>query len=124
MQQLNCFHKIFYFEKRKAIPFDFKNVFTSKWSLLIWYLDDGNLRTDCNAFRFSTDSFTKKEVLPLIEILKENFGIQAQINKTGKKEKDCYTIYIGAKDGMATHFNNMFKPFVARKIPSMLYKFF
>ena len=101
-----------------------QEIFRSKLTLLIWYLDDGHLRSDCHGFRFSTDCFTKKEVFVLIKILKEIFGLQAKAHKTGSEKQSRYTVYIGSENGMSKKFNDMFKPFVSRRIPSMLYKFY
>ena len=119
-QQLNKFHSLFYTENLKKIDSNLQDIFKSKLTLLIWYLDDGTLRTDCHAFRFSTLCFTEDEISTLIKILKENFGLESKAHK----EQNRYTIYIGSKNDMSKKFNDMFKPFVSRRIPSMLYKFY
>ena len=106
--------------------------------LLIWYLDDGHLRTDCHAFRFSTDCFSKEEVAIhkssicvslnvylWYRCFAREFWYNSQISQNRKESPtQSYTIYIGEENNMARKFNDMFKPFVSRRIPSMLYKFF
>jgi hypothetical protein len=90
--------------------------------LLIWYLDDGHLRSDCRAFRLSTDCFTPEEVNTLQEILMERFGISSEAHKAGKTGA-AQTIYIPAKDEASQKFNDLLKP-MCSEIPCMLYKFF
>jgi len=85
-------------------------------ALATWYLDDGARRTDCNALRIHTNSYSKEEQLILVEMLHTNFGIQAKLQKVKNEE---YVIYIPSAE--AIQFCKIIEPIVS-EIPCMRYK--
>lgn len=62
----------------KILPFNIKELLTPV-SIAHWIMGDGYF--DGNTLKLCTDNFTKEEVLILIKILDEKFGIKATINK-------------------------------------------
>ena len=105
--------KLFYFDKKKCISSDIATALTNPLSLAIWFMDDGYKRSDCNALRLSTDSFTKNEQHLLQSVLKSNFGIDTTLHKKGK----YWNIYI--PKNMSGKFIALIKPYV---IPTLSYK--
>ena len=59
--------------------------------------------------KLSTNSYSKKKVLLLIEALNENFGFDSTIN-IGNESKSQYTIYIPSKD--ITSLRELVKPYI------------
>lgn len=51
----------FYPERKKIIPHNIQSFLHDPLSLAVWFMDDGYKRSDCNALRLGTDSFTKDE---------------------------------------------------------------
>lgn len=109
---LNYYNK-FYIQGRKSIPNDMSNLEFSKLAFAIWYMDDGCKRTDCNAFRISTDSFNYNEQLILKDLILERLSITSKIHRKAK----TWNLYIPNKH--ANDFIEHIYPFV---IDSMKYK--
>ena len=125
----NKYHSMFYNGVKKTVPTNIKDLLSSKLALAVWFLDDGAKRTDSNAFRLHTESFTQKDLELLQDALLDNYCIESKLhnhrNKGSNQETDSgFILHIGAKGGHAKKFNQLIKPFVASEIPSMLYKFF
>ena len=103
----------FYHSRRKVIPRNLTELLTDPLSLAVWHMDDGYKRSDCNAFRINTDSFSEEEQEILRETMAKNFGIQCSVHKKGKYRN----LYIPKKS--ARQFVELVKPHV---LPSLLYK--
>lgn len=114
----NSYHQLFYANKLKRVPTTIKDYLKTELALAVWYLDDGALRTDCKGLRLHTNSFYYDEVILLKNLLLENFKIDSKPHKQGKG----YNLYIGTSHKQSEQFCDIIRPFVASKIPSMLYK--
>ena len=103
----------FYFNRKKVLPLNISKLLTDPLSVAVWFMDDGYKRNDCNAFRFSTESFGKSEQRNLCQVLKTNFNIDSTIHKKGR----WWNIYIPQKS--SRRFVELVKPYI---IPSLKYK--
>lgn len=112
-EEIDKFYDIFYVKGIKQVPTNIENLLIEPLSVAVWFMDDGYKRSDCNALRISTDSFTLKEQHLLQECLDKNFGIKTQIHKKG----DYWNLYIPQSE--AKKFCNLIKPYI---IPEMEYK--
>jgi len=110
---LDKFYKMFYVSGKKKVPDNFDRILNSSFSLAVWFMDDGQKRSDCNALRISTDSFSYKEQTILQKCLAKNFNIFAKIHKKGK----FWNLYIPSRE--AKKFINIVSQYI---IPSMKYK--
>jgi hypothetical protein len=113
LASLDYFHEIFYISGKKKVPDSIADLLIHPLSLAVWLMDDGYKRNDCNAFRFNTDMFERKELRYLCDALFHNFGIECTLHKKGK----YWNIYIPQKS--AHKFVDIVRPYI---IPSMLYK--
>lgn len=93
-RQLLEYRKVFYLNQKKIIPPNIGELLTSFLSLAIWYLDDGTL--DRRGLRFNTQGFSRRENLLLRSVLKQNFGIDCNLNKSGNRGKG-FTLYVSVK---------------------------
>ena len=72
-------------------------------------MDDGYKRSDCNALRISTNSYSREEISLLQMVLRNNFGIDSnQHQQTG----DQYVIYIPFR--RSKKFCDIIRPFVIK----------
>jgi|SRR3989344_4474871 len=110
---LDLYRSKFYLNRKKIIPADLAVVLTHPLSLAIWFMDDGYKRSDCNALRFGTDSFTKDEQYILQSVLKNNFGIEVTVHKKGK----YWNLYIPERE--SKKFIALIERYV---IPEFFYK--
>ena len=113
---LGEFHKYwksFYVNGKKIIPESIDKLLTDPLSLAVWFMDDGHKRTDCNALRLSTDSFSFSEQGLLANVLEKNFGIASTLHKKGK----YWNIYIPKLS--AIKFVQIIQPYI---LPSLEYK--
>lgn len=102
------FYNRFYSENRKFIP---NNLQLDPLALAVWYMDDGcKSRT---SVYLNTQQFGLNDQLKLLKILKEQFKLNATLNK----DKIYYRIRITTES--TKRFKEIIKPFV---IPSMKYK--
>lgn len=108
----NYYRDLFYPEGVKVVPPNIGELLTAE-GLAFWLMDDGY--RDRNALRISTESFTKEEVLLLIQALKENFQIHATIQDSSAVNR--YRIYI--KVSSMERLRTLVVPYFN---PSMLYK--
>ena len=92
--ELSKFHTMFYKGKKKIIPKNIGLFLTSPLSLAIWFMDDGGRRNDSYGLFLNTLSFTKREHLTLIKVLKENFSLESRMHWI----QDGYRIYIPSKE--------------------------
>nr|YP_009184760.1 putative LAGLIDADG homing endonuclease [Jenufa perforata]ALO62913.1 putative LAGLIDADG homing endonuclease [Jenufa perforata] len=110
---------------KKVIRSDIKKHLTDPYSLAIWFCDDGTLRKDCDSGRIATQSFSKEEVLTLMDSLKKNYNIETSLDTwTNKKKELIYGIAILAKSGNWNKFRELIKDIIEIEIPSMTYKLY
>ena len=78
-------------------------------------MDDGT--PDRSGFVYNTNSFTKEEVLLLINVLKNKFDLNCSIHTRNDKINKPYLIYIKADSW--NKFKSLIEPYV---IPHFAYK--
>lgn len=108
------------FKYRKSIKVQLLDFLKDPLSLAIWWLDDGNIRTDCFAGRLATQCYTLEEHKILQELLFQNFQISSNIVQHSAKKKQYY-LYISNKNNNLSTFLNCMAPYI-NPIPSMKYK--
>ncbi|MDD5760835.1 MAG: hypothetical protein PHF45_02195 [Candidatus Pacebacteria bacterium] len=108
-----CHWDAFYTNSKKTISNFINTWLRDPLSLAVWYMDDGSKRSDCNALRISTDSFSLPEQKILQNVLKENFDIMTTLHRKGK----WWNLYIPQKE--AKKFVELVFPYI---IPSLKYK--
>ena len=111
--EITKFHEIFYENRRKIIPKKIKNFLLNPLSLAVWIMDDGSLSYSRKTMTISSHSFSKSENLLLIEALKKNFNLEANLNWDGKG----YRLYFPVST--AESLVKIISPFV---LPVMRYK--
>lgn len=109
---LNEYHDIFYKNKVKIIPKNLDELLTPI-GLAYLIMDDGSITTHKQTV-LHTRSFSKKEVLFIMEILKKNFSLETRIEE---KKKDQWIIYIPVKQKIK--LKDIVGPYIHE---SMLYK--
>ncbi len=113
---LSRFHSMFYEGRKKIVPANIQQLL-SPLALAVWFMDDGNAARvkdgHAYAYNLNTQSFTFKEHLILIDVLKKKFNFDCSINKNN----GSYRLYIGvyARD----NFLDIIINFI---IPSLRYK--
>ena len=107
------FYNQFYSGGKKKIP---NNLKLNPLSLAVWFMDDGS-RTYSSIY-LNTQQFSLNEQMQLINLLREQFGIESTINK----DKIYYRIRIRSKS--AQKFIKLVEPFVLEefkyKFPSVM----
>lgn len=111
--ELTMFRNKFYTDHKKIIPADLKTILTHPVSLAVWFMDDGGLSTSKKAVTISTHCYSKNDNYALIECLKENFGIQINLNWDGKGNRLYFPVNTAAK------FKQIVQPYI---LPLMRYK--
>jgi hypothetical protein len=89
---------------------------------MVWYLDDGTLRSDSGACRIATQCFNFEEHQLLQECLYQNFGISSQIEAWNSKGSKQYGLVIPSRNKESRKFLSLFQHIVRKEIPSMKYK--
>lgn len=113
-------HNKFYAAGKKIIPKDIVNYLKSPLSLAVWYMEDGTLDWrlhDHYAFRIATNCFSLQEHNLLISALRNNFLVEATVQKTVMRGKLYYRLHIGASG--RNQFLKLIKPYI---VPSFRYK--
>ena len=111
---LNWMYDAFYPNKtRKVIP-DFINIYLTPLALAVWMMDDGTSLKN-KGFKFSTNSFTLKEVQNLASVLKTKYNLDTTIHKSGLNNQ--YNIYVPKTSFII--LREIVKPYFH---PTMLYK--
>ena len=98
---------------RKIIP-DFIETYLTPLALAVWMMDDGTSFKN-KGFKFSTNSFTLKEVKNLALILKTKYNLDTTIHKSGLNNQ--YNIYVPKASFLI--LRDIAKPYFH---PTMLYK--
>lgn len=99
---------------RKIVPYELLKEYFNYEILAIWLQDDGSIYKN-KGIKFSTNSFTLKEIKSLILILECKFNIKSTIHKTGVINQ--YNIYIPKK-----YISNLIPKLLPYIHPSMYYK--
>lgn len=105
---------------RKSLNIQILDFIKDPLSLAVWWLDDGNARTDCFAGRFGTQGYTLEEHKILQKLLFQNFQIYSNIVKHSAKKQQYY-LYIPSKSNNFAAFVDLITPYI-NQIPSMKYK--
>lgn len=115
---LTYYHHLFYPQGKKLIPSSIDRILVSPLALAVWCMDDGS-RKPCGKGAFlHTQSFTLDDQFKLIEVLRNNFSIDARISSAGLwKGKRLNRLYITA--GSFLQFRNLVLPYM---LPSLLYE--
>lgn len=113
LKELNFYRKLFYRNNKKIIPKNINELMKSSLSLAVWHMDDGHKRTDCNALRLSTESFSYCDHKRLQNCLRDNFKIKVKLHK----KKNSWNIYVPNSE--VKKFCSLVKPYI---IPRMNYK--
>jgi hypothetical protein len=98
---------------RKVIP-GFIDIYLTPLVLAVWMMDDGTSYKN-KGFKFSTNSFTLKEIKNLALILKTKYNLDTTIHKSGLNNQ--YNIYIPKASFII--LREIVKPYFH---PTMLYK--
>lgn len=120
MPEILDLHRIFYFQRKKFIPANIEEILKHPISLAVWYMEDGTLDWRPHnhyAFRIATNCFSLEDHGVLVEVLKNNFGIEATAQKSTMRGKLYYRLHIGARG--RDRFLNLIRPHIA---PSFQYK--
>ena len=113
VEELWYYWNIFYSSGRKTVPEEITELLTSPLSLAVWFMDDGYKRNDCNAFRLSTDCFSRDEQKLLQSVLQGNFGIESALHRKRRR----WNIYI--PETSARRFVEVVRPYI---VPVLSYK--
>jgi dTDP-4-amino-4,6-dideoxygalactose transaminase len=100
----------FYNGKKKILP---KDLFYGEFSpitLATWFMDDGT-KLPHNALILCTHGFTKGENQLLIDILKQRFDIDANLQYDNRGRGYC-RVYIGVKNDAANKFFSIVAPYI------------
>nr|YP_010500046.1 hypothetical protein [Gormaniella terricola]UWV18223.1 hypothetical protein [Gormaniella terricola] len=125
------FHSKFYVLKEvngkmvyiKTIPEDLCLYFNNPMALVVWFLDDGTYRTDCESGRIATQSFSYDENTILKGCLDQKFGIKVKIeSSTDALGNSLYGLAIPARGGHWKNFVSLIKETIIKEIPTMSYK--
>ena len=107
----NIYREMFYDVKgTKRVPLNISETFTAV-SLAYWFMDDG-YKSGVGHY-ICTDSFSDKDLNPLLDMLRTKFGVKCSSHKTTNGPR----IYI--KKVSSAKFINLVKPFM---VPSFYYK--
>lgn len=98
---------------RKVIP-NLIDTYLSPLALAVWMMDDGTSFKN-KGFKFSTNSFTLKEIHYLALVLKNKYNIDSTIHKSGLNNQ--YNIYIPK-----SNFKDLVKIVIPHFHPTMYYK--
>ena len=110
---LTPFYNLFYKSGRKVIPTNLK---LDALSLAVWFMDDGS--KTYSSIYLNTQQFNLDEQIRIIDILKNQFDIEATLNK----DKIYYRIRV--RTDSIERFIQLVKPFVLEefkyKFPSVM----
>ena len=110
---LTPFYNLFYKDSKKVIPTNLK---LNSLSLAVWFMDDGS--KSYSSVYLNTQQFNLDEQIRLIDILKNQFGVDSTLNK----DKIYYRIRIRTQS--VQRFIQLVEPFVLKefryKFPSVM----
>lgn len=94
--ELTKLYKLFYENGKKVIPKNIENLLYYPFSLAVWVMDDGN--KNHKALFLNTQNFSFEDQMRLIDCLKNNFGLEAKINKHSKSNgKQLYRLRLSTE---------------------------
>lgn len=107
----------FYKNKKKILP-----KLTHKWlsplAIAVWFMDDGSTKSNRHrALILNTQSFSKSELMRLIKIFKERYGVDMKLRKQSRKSIEIYQLITTSET--VERFVEIIKPYI---LPSMRYK--
>lgn len=105
----------FYYDGTKHIPDDIGSLLNSPLSLAVWFMDDATIDKRQGSILFETQSFSRKEIEKLRQCLRDNFGIESSIHKSGRMRG--LRLYIPV--AQSKRLVEILKPFMVK---SMRYK--
>lgn len=120
-ENLNTYHSLFYRRDvsggyKKHVPAQLPQLLRDPLSLLVWYLDDGTLRNDCDSCRIATQGFSREEQELLSTVLRDNFGVGSKVERWG-----AGGLVVPAEEfGI---FRELLLPLCRLECEDMLYKF-
>lgn len=82
--KLQKLRDLFYPCGKKIIPDKISRLLNSNLALAVWFMDDGTIDKRQGSILFETQSFKKKDIVKLQKCLKDNFGINNSIHRSGK----------------------------------------
>jgi len=113
LKNLTAFHELFYKGGKKVIPDNIFKLLTSPLSLAVWYMDDGTLDYrpgyHCS-FSIATHSFSLNEAQKLVDVLKNNFCVEANVHNNFMRGIRYPRIYIGKRG--RDRFIELVSPFI------------
>lgn len=105
----------------KKLPDNFQETLNST-ALAIWFLDDGGRSSGVKAGVFLTvDNYTFTEIEVIQKTFKTRFGIETQLNLSGKSLSGLQQKRISITGENYTLFCNLISP-LRNQIPSMISK--
>lgn len=106
----------FYKDNKKKIP-KLIHRWLTPLTMAVWFMDDGSIKSDRNkSLILNTQSFSKKDVEKLKNVLEQKFGIKAKL-RTQQRKQIGYQLYLLSET--IDKFINIVKPYV---LSSMRYK--
>lgn len=91
LRTLGKFREEFYEERTKIVPENINSLLNSRFSLAVWYMDDGYLDSEGKNSFIYLSKYTVEELKRLQECLRENFGLDPKIKvKKGGSEISLY----------------------------------
>ena len=110
---LRFYGQQWYRKRKKMIPRQM-NRWITPLVLAVWFMDDGSIKSKHHRAKIiNTQSFSKEEILRLIDLLDRKYGIKAKL----RYQKEGYQIYLLSET--IEIFEDMIRPYI---IPSMAYK--
>ena len=121
---LRPYHDLFYQPLEngrwgKRLPSNLADLLQDPLSLLVWYLDDGTLRGDCNSCRLATQGFSLEEHHQR-NLLRDNFLVGSRFRWRRKRGGVFWGLVIPARDFRT--FRGLLEDLCRQECASMLYK--
>lgn len=109
------FRLLFYPQGEKRVPENIKDLLVHPIALAIWYQDDGTLdardKYHWNA-RIATYCFPKQDCARLVEVLKQNFGLDVGVARCTMRNKEYWQLYF--RSNTMPRFIELIKPYIHR----------
>lgn len=110
---LRFYGQQWYQNNKKVIPRQLDRWFTPL-ALAVWFMDDGSIKSQHHRAKIiNTQSFSKEEILRLIDLLDRKYGIKAKL----RYQREGYQVYLLSET--IEKLENIIRPHV---LPSMAYK--
>ncbi len=107
----------FYENRRKILPKLIKK-WLSPLAMAVWFMDDGSIKSNRHrALILNTQSFSKPELVRLIKMFKEKYGVDMKLRKQSRKSIEIYQLITTSET--VEKFVEIIRPYI---LPSMMYK--